>query len=127
MPGKTAKKMIGKNVFGTKIEHHIIHSGGGETIETINITEGLFQNLQSCPLIVERTSGKVMNHPCPLVGVDHGDVSVDPAVSLISQLSNEFRVIAIKLPIGFFHGLPVSLYQAIFFRINEPALKKKFP
>ncbi len=51
MSGKTAKKMIGKIVFGTKIEHHIVHSEGGETIHAIKITEDLFQNLQTDSLI----------------------------------------------------------------------------
>ena len=58
MSGKTAKKMIGKTVFGTKIKHHIVHSDGRETIETVKITDDLFQNLQTDPFIVERLAAR---------------------------------------------------------------------
>src|SRR5208337_5207417 len=101
MSGKTAEKMIRKTVFGAKIEHHIVHSYGREPIETVKITDDLFQNLQTDPFIVERHCGKVMNHPCTFVRPDHRNMSVDSAVSLVGHLGDDFRIIMIKFPIGF--------------------------
>jgi len=127
MPGKTAKKMIGKLIIRAKIEHHIVHPNRWETIETIKIMHNLLQDLKPGSFIVQGSCGQMMNHPGPSVRSDHGGVPIDPAVLLISDLGGDFRIIAIQPPVGFFHGLPVGLNQIIFPGVNESAVEKKLP
>ena len=104
MSGKTAKKMIGKTVFGTKIEHHIVHFDGRETIETIEVMHDLVSGLEdrsSYYLAVLRQGDEPSRSACR---IGAWRLSVDLAVSLVGYLGEDFRVIAIKPPIGFFHG-----------------------
>ncbi len=63
MPGKAAKKMIGKTVFRTEIEHNVVHRNGGQPVQAIEIMHDTLQYLQTRPLIVKRPGSKMVNHP----------------------------------------------------------------
>ncbi len=52
---------------------------------------------------------------------------VNPAISLISQLRSDFRIMAIQPLISFLYMLPVRLDHGIFFGVDKTTVKKKFP
>jgi len=69
----------------------------------------------------------VMNHPSAFIGSYHGNVAIDAAILLISEMTGNLRMLLVELDVGFLESLSLPLDEPILFGIDKPCLKEEFP
>ena len=127
IPGKTAEEKIGEVVFRTKIEEHVVHSYRGITVEAFEKPENMLQHGKPDSPPVHGSGCQVMDHPRPLVGPDHGDMTVDASVFPAGEVGRDLLIFPIESSVSLLELLAAGLEKMVFPGVDEARVEKKFP
>ncbi len=114
-------------VFGTKIEQHVIHPDRGIAVETVKKLEDILQHKEAGALSVQRPCREVMDHPCPLISPENGDMAIDPSVLLVGEVGFDLLIFLVEFAVCFLKLLAGGLEKVVFLGIDEAGVEQELP
>jgi hypothetical protein len=121
--GETPEKKIWEVVLGAKIEDHVVYPDRGITVEAIEKPKDIPQHKEPGSLSIQRSRRKVMDHPCPLIGPEDGDMSIDASVFLAGEVGFDLLIFLVESTVGFLEILEGGLEEMVFLGVDEACVE----